>query len=184
MGALMTTFLIVVGLGIVFAVLLLRNGGRSRTPPPQRRVPQPSVIRPVVHATPAAAHRPTIVQGHCHVVDGDTITIRGMSIRLSGIDAPEMDHPYGRNAKWALVSLCKGQVIRAEIVGLDHYGRHVARCHMQDGRDIAAEMVRTGYAVDWPKYSGGRYRHLEVAGVRQRLWRCDARQKGRFPRAG
>ena len=118
------------------------------------------------------------------MVDGDTITIRGMSIRLSGIDAPEMDHPYGRNAKWALVSLCKGQVIRAEIVEQDHYGRHVARCHVPDGRDIAAEMVRMGHAVDWPKYSGGRYRHLEVSGVRQRLWRCDARQKGRFPRVG
>lgn len=36
--------------------------------------------------------------------------------------------------------------------------RVVARCRRtSDGRDIAAEMVRQGHAVDWPRYSGGEY---------------------------
>jgi endonuclease YncB( thermonuclease family) len=115
------------------------------------------------------------------VVDGDTIRIRDLVIRVSGIDAPELNQPYGEKAKWALHRLCKGHDIRAELDATDVHGRTVARCFLPDGRDLAAEMVRAGHAVDWPRYSGGRYRHLEVPGVRKRLWRCDARQKGRFP---
>lgn len=124
------------------------------------------------------------LQGRCLVVDGDTIIIRGVSIRLAGIDAPELDHPYGNNAKWALINLCRGQNIRVELTEEMSHQRYVGRCYLPDGRDLAAEMVRTGHAIDWPKYSGGRYRHLEMPGIRKRLWRCDARQKGRFPPAG
>ena len=123
----------------------------------------------------------TLLVGKCWVVDGDTIRIGGAPIRLAGIDAPELDHPYGEQAKWAMVRLCKGQTIRAEIIaGETSHDRYVARCYLPDGRDLAAELVRMGLAIDWPKFSGGRYSHLEVPGVRKKLWRCDARQKGRL----
>jgi endonuclease YncB( thermonuclease family) len=181
----MTVFLLVVAILLAVLFFALNDG-----PPPS--APRGSVLEgrpahPVRHdRAPVANHRAqvTIIEGHCHVIDGDTITIRGASIRLGGIDAPEMDHPYGRKARSTLVMLCKGQVVRAEIHEHDVHGRLVGRCYLPDGRDVAAEMVRTGHAIDWPRYSGGRYRHLEVEGVRKRLWRCDARQKGRFPRAG
>jgi endonuclease YncB( thermonuclease family) len=52
---------------------------------------------------------------------------------------------------------------------------------LSDGTDLAAEMVRSGHALDWRRHSGGRYRPLEPEGIRNRLWRADARQKGRFP---
>lgn len=35
-------------------------------------------------------------------------------------------------------------------------------------------------ALDWPKFSGRAYTHLEPAGVRKKLWLADARQKGRM----
>jgi micrococcal nuclease len=115
------------------------------------------------------------------VVDGDTICINRKTIRLSGIDAPELDHPYGERAKSAMIRLCRGQVIRAEVhEGLTH-DRLVATCYLPDGRDLGAELVKMGLAVDWPKYSGGKYRALEVEGIRKKLWRCDARQKGLMP---
>jgi micrococcal nuclease len=119
--------------------------------------------------------------GRCYVVDGDTIIIGNMSIRLAGIDAPEMDHPYGRNAKWALNGLCKGHIIRAEFSEAQSYNREVATCYLPDGRDLSAEMVKAGLAIDWAKHSGGKYRCFEVEGVRRRLWRADAKQKGRWP---
>jgi endonuclease YncB( thermonuclease family) len=50
-----------------------------------------------------------------------------------------------------------------------------------DGRDFSAEMVKAGFAIDWPKFSGGRYRHLESLDARKRMWRADARQKGNWP---
>jgi endonuclease YncB( thermonuclease family) len=119
--------------------------------------------------------------GPAWVIDGDTIDIGGTRIRLAGIDAPETEHPYGRNAKWAFVNLCKGQKVRAVLDGDLSYDRATATCYLPDGRDLSAEMVRAGMAIDWPKFSRGRYSHLEVPGIRKKLWRCDARQKGRMP---
>lgn len=108
------------------------------------------------------------------------MVIKKTQIRLFGVDAPEINHPYGKKAKWALVSLCKGQEIRAEIIEKDDHGRTVARCYLQDDRDLSAEMVKLGMAIDWPKFSGGVYRTLETADARKKLWLADARQKGRM----
>ncbi|MEX3316969.1 thermonuclease family protein [Sulfitobacter sp. PS-8MA] len=119
-----------------------------------------------------------IISGHARVVDGDTVVIQKTQIRMFGIDAPELDHPYGKKAKWALVSLCKGQNVRAEILEEDDYGRTVAKCFLSDGRDLSAEMVEQGLAIDWPKYSGGAYLQLETKDARKKLWLAAARQKG------
>jgi len=123
------------------------------------------------------------VRGRAWVIDGDTLDIRGARIRLAGIDAPEMDHPYGKRAKWALVNLCKGHDIRAVCDGDMSHERTVATCYLPDGRDLSAEMVKAGLAIDWPKFSRGKYASLEPEGIRKKLWRCDARQKGRMPPA-
>ncbi|MEJ8311645.1 thermonuclease family protein [Agrobacterium larrymoorei] len=122
-----------------------------------------------------------MLQGKCWVVDGDTIVIDKTHIRLAGIDAPELDHPYGKQSKWSLVQLCKGQVITAHIRPEISYDRVVAECFLPDGRDLSAEMVRNGMALDWPKFSAGKYKHLETVDARRKLWRADARQKGRLP---
>ena len=106
--------------------------------------------------------------------------INRVKIRLAGIDAPELDHPWGQKAKYALMDMCKGQVITATPDGSTSHERVVALCHLEDGRDISAEMVKAGHALDWRKYSNGRYRHLEPQDLRKKLWRADARQKGRM----
>jgi micrococcal nuclease len=121
-----------------------------------------------------------VLEGPAYVTDGDTITIQKTQVRLYGIDAPELHHPYGKNAKWAMVRLCKGHRIRAEITDEDEYGRTVAKCFLPDGRDLSEELVKQGLAIDWPKFSGGKYSHLEVEGIRKKLWLADARQKGRM----
>ncbi|MEP1198090.1 thermonuclease family protein [Tateyamaria sp.] len=96
------------------------------------------------------------------------------------MDAPELNHPYGQKAKWALHRLCKGHTIRVEVTEVDHYGRTVAKCYLPDGRDLSAEMVKMGLAIDWPKFSGRKYSHLEVPGVRKKLFLANARQTGRM----
>lgn len=122
----------------------------------------------------------SILRGRCWVVDGDTIVIDSVHIRLAGIDAPELDHPWGRKSKWALVQLCKGQVVTARLRPDLTYDRVVAECYLPDGRDLAAELVRAGLALDWAKFSGGKYRHLETPDARRTLWLADARQRGKF----
>ncbi|MGP9821989.1 thermonuclease family protein [Salinarimonas sp. NSM] len=127
-------------------------------------------------------HGPTrILRGRCWVIDGDTIVIDGVHIRLAGIDAPELDHPWGNQSKWAMVKMCRGKMITAHIQPEISYDRVVAECYLPDGRDLSAELVRCGLALDWPKFSGGKYRHLEPPDVRRKLWRADARMRGRLP---
>ena len=120
----------------------------------------------------------TVLRGRCWVIDGDTIVINKIRLRLAGIDAPELDHPWGKKSKWAMVQLCKGQTVTARIKPELSYDRMVAECFLPDGRDLAAELVRIGLALDWPKFSGGKYRHLEPEDARRKLWRADARQRG------
>lgn len=115
------------------------------------------------------------------MIDGDTIDVAGMRLRLSGIDAPEMDRPYGITAKWPLASLCKGQEVRPVFDGDLPHDRTMATCCLPDGRDLSAEMVKAGMGIDWPRFSRRNYAGLEPPGIRGSLWRCDARQKGRMP---
>lgn len=156
-----------------------------RPPPRERSVPSQTPGRPMpreMRFPVAQSNRPlpldTLVSGRCWVIDGDTIVIDKMHIRLAGIDAPELDHPWGQQSKWAMVKLCSGQTITARIKPELSYDRVVAECFLPDGRDLAAELVKAGLALDWPKFSGGKYRPLEPADVRKKLWRANLRQSG------
>ena len=120
------------------------------------------------------------IAGRAQVIDGDTIRINDVQIRLFGIDAPELNHPYGGIAKRFLSGLCAGHGVRAEILEKDNHGRTVAKCWLEDGRDLSEEMVNEGLAIDWPKYSGGHYQQFETDDARKKLWLADARQKGRM----
>ncbi|WP_171105940.1 MULTISPECIES: thermonuclease family protein [unclassified Ruegeria] len=146
----------------------LTTNQRQRTSQSERFDPDHTVPKPDV----------TILAGSAYVVDGDTLVIKKTQVRLFGVDAPEINHPYGKKAKWALVSLCKGQKIRAEVTEQDTHGRTVAKCYLEDGRDLSAEMVKLGLAIDWPKFSGGQYRSMEMPDARKKLWLANARQNG------
>ena len=172
---------------------------RAMLRPPRRRLP-PKVIpnhrrrRPTKgDGSPSAAKpRPfdptsaktqtekVVVSGSADIVDGDTITINGIQIRLFGVDAPESHHPFGNIATSALRDLCKGKKVVAEVLEKDCHGRTVAKCRLEDGRDLSEEMVKLGLAIDWPKFSGGVYQKFETDDARRKLWLADARQKGRM----
>ena len=114
------------------------------------------------------AQHPPIVGG-CWVIDGDTIHIGSHKIRFQGINAPELDEPYGKQAKWALHKMVKGQTITAYPNGEKSYDRIVAKCFLDDGRDLAAEMVKMGLALDMPNYPDADYKHLETPASRKKL---------------
>ena len=184
----MEIVIIVFGVVLVWAISNGVEGGRresrkyKRRPSPPKAVASPppaNVARPEPF-DPSSAHpvpRKIILEGKAYVVDGDTIKINGRQVRLFGIDAPEIDHPYGRIAKSALVKLCGGKTVRAEVLEEDDHGRTVARCRLEDSRDLSAEMVKQGLAIDWKKYSGGEYRSIEQPGVRgKKLFLADQRQ--------
>ena len=109
------------------------------------------------------------IVGGCWVIDGDTIHIRNHKIRFQGMNAPELDEPYGKQAKWALHKLVKGQTITAQPNGETSFGRKVAKCFLEDGTDLGAKMVEMGLALDLPEYPDADYRHLETPASRKKL---------------
>nr|WP_254871383.1 thermonuclease family protein [Pseudooceanicola sp. HF7] len=151
----------------------------SSRPQPQRPVEPALAQTPTQPADPIAPN-PRTLSGKCYVIDGDTIVINKTHIRVAGIDCPELDQPWGKKAKFAMVGLCKGQIVTAHIQEGMSYDRVIARCTLADGTDLAAKLVEAGLALDWAKFSGGRYRHLEPAGVRKRLWRVAAKHRGKL----
>ncbi|SLN53154.1 thermonuclease family protein [Ruegeria meonggei] len=183
--------LVVAGVVVLFVMLSKRQPDRNTKPTYQTTSdlkPRLGASRPQVVQQPprfdagSAVPEPKekVLEGSAYVVDGDTIKIQKTQVRLFGVDAPEINHPYGKKAKWALVSLCKGQRVRAVVTAEDIHGRTVAKCYLEDGRDLSAELVKLGMAIDWPKFSGGKYSALELPDARKKLWLADARQKGRM----
>lgn len=116
-----------------------------------------------VHARPSDADpRAASIVGRAVVIDGDTLQISGVKIRLEGIDAPELAQSCGRRwfgtwdcgeaAAKALKSLVKERSITCHSKGQDKYGRTLGIC-FADKTDINAELVRTGLAWAFVKYS-------------------------------
>ena len=90
-------------------------------------------------------------------IDGDTFDVNGDRYRIWGIDAPERSEVGGSEATRMLRDLIRGQSLDCTMIDRDPYGRSVVRCILPQGADIACEMVRSGHAVDWPRYSNGYY---------------------------
>jgi endonuclease YncB( thermonuclease family) len=95
------------------------------------------------------------------VIDGDTIDLDGVRIRLHGIDAPEKGQECsknaavfdcGRAAKEYLSFLLTGEDLTCEEKSKDRWNRVVAICRF-GGRDISSKMVRAGWAIAYVKYS-------------------------------
>lgn len=88
------------------------------------------------------------------VVDGDTILVEGRKIRLRGIDAPEMDQPFGKKAAGFLNSLVCGKGVRveySETYKYDKDDRILGTVYLQE-TDINLTMVRNGFAWHYKQY--------------------------------
>lgn len=107
--------------------------------------------------------RPTdALVGHARVVDGDTLEIQGIRVRLEGIDAPEIGQTCpgrwfgrwsaGRDAAAELKHMINSAVVQCRSLGTDSYGRMLGLCSA-NGLDLNREMVRRGYAWAFVKYS-------------------------------
>ena len=100
------------------------------------------------------------------VIDGDTLSIHGVRIHLSGVDALEPSRRCGRvnvgqSAALALDGLVRGRTVSCVIDGRDHH-RSLATC-TAGGADLASLMVARGWARDWPRYSRHAYQNEESA---------------------
>lgn len=115
-------------------------------------------------AKTAPGTRPTSLSGAVPddaVIDGDSLLLHDVRVRLHGIDALEADQfctlggrdvHCGQVAYNALIGFVAGTEVRCGLKGIDGYGRHVSQC-FANGFDLAAAMVRTGLALADRSYS-------------------------------
>jgi endonuclease YncB( thermonuclease family) len=102
-----------------------------------------------------------ILMGRASVVDGDTLEIQGVRIRLWGIDAVESSQtcldasgkpwPCGRRAAFALADFLGQRTVRCERRGTERYGRMVAVCYVGNV-EINRWLVEQGWALAYVEY--------------------------------
>lgn len=100
--------------------------------------------------------------------DGDTINFKGVTVRLRGIDAPELDQPGGLEAKkylqW-IMNQC-GSRLEVRVTGVDKYHRKLGVLIGQGDTDINQLMVRGGHAV---AYMSEKYKADEAFARKKKL---------------
>jgi micrococcal nuclease len=102
----------------------------------------------------------------CHVQDGDTFRLcNGQRIRLWGIDAPELKQPLGLDAKFFLMDIAKDKDVQLDCKDKS-YNRLVCQATLE-GSDLGMQMVSTGLAFDYEKFSKGFYCQFEEYAKKQ-----------------
>ena len=115
------------------------------------------------------------ITGPAWVIDGDSLAVAGIEIRIEGIDAPELHQtcmragkPWscGSDAAQALRNATAGKEVVCRLRDRDRYGRTVATCQAA-GLDLGAAMVKGGFAV-----SHGSYRadERDARDARRGIW--------------
>lgn len=135
------------------------------------------------------------------VIDGDTVVLsadaqsmspdarplNGVTIRMLGVDAPEIAHPpdptpadcWGPESQAAARNLMQGLQVTLEFDSTlrDPFDRLLAYIILPDGREANAVMIRSGDARSFRRYRHRRrdeYDRLEAEAERDgiRLWTC------------
>jgi len=95
------------------------------------------------------------------VKDGDTLVfstniagrVRELDVRLSDIDAPEIDQPFGQQAKQALANKVNGPVVVIRADGADRFGRILGTIKGSGMNSVNFELVEAGVAWHYKQYS-------------------------------
>lgn len=150
---------------------------------------------PVPPGVPAEGSAPW-PQGAARVVDGDSLVVGGVPVRLHGIDAPETDalctgadgRPYrcGRAATAVARALIGAQTVTCRDLGERTHDRVVAQCHV-GGQDIAAALIAQGavracprYAANYPHSAGYLGLERQAAAARRGLHAGIAPPRARY----
>lgn len=93
-----------------------------------------------------------------NIADGDTYRLltsekQEIKIRMSYIDAPEKNQPFGQKSKHHLGELLEGHTIRFVELEKDQYGRSLGLSYLEDGTEVGHAMVQDGYAWHYKKLS-------------------------------
>ena len=105
------------------------------------------------------------------VIDGDTFGCDDYTVRLAGIDAPELKEHYGKELSDILEEMIDGKVIWLSITGIGYYGRTIAYADI-NLVDIGQYLLENGYVKHIE------YNHLYSSNYGKYEWMAKAYQKG------
>ncbi len=160
-------------IGSVAAAVALPSGSMAQSPAiyaPTLEIPRPFVEKPEETAPPKVTEKvivnPGEISGRAQVISGDTLRISQKTYRLWGIAAPPMNEFGGYTAMQGLAALIGSRtVICAPKKGFFRGGLQAAQCRVAGGRDLAADLVRRGFARDCPRQSGATFAAIERTAV-------------------
>ena len=112
------------------------------------------------------------------IVDGDTFIgltkgRKKVYYRLQGVDAPEKDQPFSEKSKKKLKKLIGGKLIGIKVQENSENGRSMVRAYTPKGKDVSAEMLKSGLAWHLQNYDNSViYSQLEneARKIRKGLW--------------
>jgi endonuclease YncB( thermonuclease family) len=94
------------------------------------------------------------LKGRAEAIGADLVRLAGTTVRLAGIETPELQQSCGAGARRyrcgaaaqaALSRLVNGRTLACTVSGSDGAGRPLATC-TKDGLDVSGELVRQGHA--------------------------------------
>jgi len=109
------------------------------------------------------------------VQQGDTLTVqsgdRAYKVRLLDIDAPELDQPFGKEARRFTEKMALGFTVRVDVRMTDRFGRRIGTVIIEDGRILNEELVHAGLAWYYraSPYQNPRMQKLEQGAYASRL---------------
>jgi endonuclease YncB( thermonuclease family) len=120
-----------------------------------------TVFAAVISFAVVTGAQAAVIVGEAEVVDGDTLYLGIVPIRIHGIDAPENGQrcalPEG--GRWScddaardrLTDLVEGHEVRCEVQDVDPYGRLVSVC-MAGGTNVGEALIAEGLAWAFIEY--------------------------------
>ncbi|KAF8009749.1 hypothetical protein BT93_J0672 [Corymbia citriodora subsp. variegata] len=97
-------------------------------------------------------HKSIIDSGYQVInVQNEEVLARKYRIRLKGIDAPEGDMPYGKEAKEELTKIVQGKSLRVLVYGEDQYSRKLGDIYC-NGNFVQELMLKKGMAWHYKAY--------------------------------
>ncbi|MCD4782988.1 MAG: thermonuclease family protein [Candidatus Eremiobacteraeota bacterium] len=89
------------------------------------------------------------------VADGDTILVmhdgKEEKVRLLGIDCPELNQPYGYEAKRFTARKTRFKTVKVKYRKRDKYKRTLGWVKLPDNKDLSRELLKAGLAW-WYRY--------------------------------
>ena len=72
---------------------------------------------------------------------------------MAEIDCPEKAQPFGNRAKQFTSSQIYQKTVNYVVTDIDRYGRAIAMIYYDDNKYLSAELVRSGMAWHYKRYS-------------------------------